>query len=279
MKNYGFVPPIFEDNHFVLGGVNSLVKVVLQSDGQWDNYLPEKEIQNINGVETYNCTSFGTCNIFEMLFKKVYGLANNFSDRFVGIQAGTRPPGNDPHKVAQAIRHSGLIPEGLLPFKDIFNWEEYYSYKGGNCIECEVSGKEFLDRWWIGHEWVFTTGNHRQEAMMESLRYSPLGVSVTAWYVEGDLYVDRGQPNNHWCVLYGYEKDKYWKVFDSYDLSTKKLDWNFNFGYCKRYCLMPNTEKQYSNILLKFVNILKNYVIILSKNLGKIVGTIFPQKI
>lgn len=278
-KQFGFIPPTFEDNHYVLGASNSLVKLVLQSDGQWDAYLPERETQNIGGVETYNCTSFGTCNIFEMLFNKIYKQNNNFSDRYVGIQAGTKPPGNDPHKVVEAIRHWGLIPEAMLPFKDILNWEEYYSYKGGNALKCELQGKDFLSKWSIGHEWVFQDGEkNKQDKMIECLRYSPLGVSVSAWYEENGLFVDKGEPNNHWGAVYGYVKGEYWKVFDSYDLSTKRLAWDFNFQYCKRYGLMLNTQKQYSNVLSKFIDILKIYVAILTRQVGSIITGVFQPK-
>jgi hypothetical protein len=276
MKNYGFIAPVITPDNFVLGASNSLVKVVLQSDGQWDAYLPEKEFQNLNYIETYNCTSFGTCNVVEMLFKKIYGENYNFSDRYLGIKAGTKPPGNDPHIVAQAVRHDGLIQEIFLPFKDINSWQEYYSYKGGNKSTCEQEGKFFLKKWEVGHEWV-SQNNPTPEMLMESLRYSPLGISVSAWYQNGDLFVDNGEPNNHWCVLYGYKKGEYWKVFDSYDLSTKRLAWDFKFQYAKRYSIMVSVEKQYNNILSKLLDILKNYVAILNKNIGGMVENIFSK--
>ena len=70
--NYGFVRPKIEGKHYVLGGVFSLPKSVLQADGQWDKWLPDREFQNMNGVEVYNCTSFGTLNCIETLVKKLY---------------------------------------------------------------------------------------------------------------------------------------------------------------------------------------------------------------
>jgi hypothetical protein len=279
-NNYGFVAPTYADDHYVLGSSNSLVKIILCSDGQWDNYLPGREMQNINDVETYNCTSFGTCNVFETMFKKMYAKNDNFSDRFVGIEAGTKPPGNDPHIVAEAIRHKGLISETLLPFKDITSWMEYYSWKGGDKGQCESKGQEFLGKWIMGHEWVYQNKPQNwQDLLIESLKYSPLGISVSAWYQgQNGLYVDNGQPNNHWVCLYGYVKGQYWKVFDSYDLSTKRLAWNFNFNYCKRYGILVNVEPQYQNILSKLLAILKGYLSILSKSIGSIIVGIYSKR-
>ena len=78
----------------------------------------------------------------------------------------------------------------------------------------------------------------------ECLRYSPLGVSVTAWVYddETETFIDNGIPNTHWCVLYGWN-DKGWKIFDSYNQSKKILSYDHNIQMCKRYLLTSKKNK------------------------------------
>src|SRR3990167_7768114 len=100
----------------------------------------------------------------------------NFSDRFLGIVAETKPPGNDPHKVAEAIRHNGLIQEELLPFNEnlLSTVEEYFSFKGADEQKCRKEGLKFLDDFEILHEWVWQGNISKEERiakMKECLRY------------------------------------------------------------------------------------------------------------
>jgi len=157
--NYGFIAPEITPDNYVLGASNALPKVVLQADGNWEKFLPSTERQNIN-VETFNCTSFGTLNVLETIFKKIYGENINFSDRFLGIMAGTKPPGNDPHKVGEAARKEGIILEEILPFLGA-TWQEYYSFLGGNKADCLIRGQQFLNKYVLGHEWVFEAGHKK----------------------------------------------------------------------------------------------------------------------
>lgn len=252
--NYGYIKPKIDSNHYILGGYNSLPKEILQPDGQWDKNIPSPESQERCFIETYNCTSFGTLNVFEILFRKMFLLDNNFSDRFLGIKAGTTPPGNDPHIVIESARKSGFIKEQSLPFSDIIkSWSEYYSYKGGSEITCTKEGLNFLKTYDIGHEWVFTGGVSKEvrlSLMKEALKYSPLGVSVSAWNESQGLYIDLGQQNNHWTVIYGYD-DKGWKCFDSYEPYLKTISYDHNIEFCKRYSIKKiATQESWFSILI-----------------------------
>lgn len=73
MANYGLIIEPTEIDHYVFGG-SSVQQDILQADGQWDNFLPDKEIQNRNGIDVYNCTAFGTVNCIEILMKKIYNI-------------------------------------------------------------------------------------------------------------------------------------------------------------------------------------------------------------
>ena len=85
----------------------------------------------------------------------------------------------------------------------------------------------------------------KQELLKIALRHSPLGVSVYAWALDDEdgLYFKNGE-DNHWCVCFGYEDGKYWKIFDSYDNSIKHLKWDFDFGFVKKYYIIKKPEQK-----------------------------------
>src|SRR3990167_9869879 len=148
--HHGYIPDLIEDDHFVLGGLASMPLDVIQPDGQWGEFIPQVEVQRNEFFETSNCTAYGTLNALEFLFKRLFGETKNWSERYVGIESGTRPPGNSPHKVIQTIRNiCGLLDEDILPFKDIKTVEEYYS-PDPIPVLMEWNGQKFLDIYSIG---------------------------------------------------------------------------------------------------------------------------------
>lgn len=210
-------------------------------DRQWDDFLPCKEYQSKGGLETYNCTNYGTLNAIEILYKRLFNKEVNYSERYTGIMSGTTQEGNSIQNVIETIRKvCGLIPESLLPFDDSINtWDKYYSPKPMTQGLLDV-GKAWLKQFQLGHEWIFTLGDgkDRVKRLKECLQYSPIGVSVCAWTEDNGLYIkEPGDQDNHWVCCYGYEDGQYWKIFDSYDNTNKKLAWDYSFGYGKRFVL------------------------------------------
>lgn len=253
MKNYGFIQPKIDETHYVFGS-GALGGVVLQENGQWDAFLPAVELQYETDFDSYNCTGYGTTNCFETLLNRLK-IEKNFSDRYLGVCAGTQPPGNDPHVVAQAVRHSGLIEEKYLPFdKELLtSWQEYFSYKGGDEKTCEIEGQKFLTKFSVGHDWVLVGGETKEARlakMKAGLLSSPLGASVSAWFLEDGLYVDKDIPNNHWVMIYGYNEQG-WKVFDSYDQTHKIVSYDHKIQFAKRYTI---TAKKKVNWLADLIN-------------------------
>jgi len=272
IKNHGFIAPTITPDHYVLG-VGLVDEVVLQPDGQWIEFLPKGEKQANDKLETFGCTTFATINIIEVFQKRLTGIEENYSDRFTYVTSETSPPGNDPHVVAEAIRHVGLVKESSLPFRgDITTLDAFRSLEGKD-TQLMAEGESWLERFDFKHEWVFVgeiSAEDRIKSMMEALTLSPLGVSVRAWQQRPDgLYFKRpGQPDTHWtaCVV-GYVKDQYWLVFDSYPSSDgsfiKKLTWDYPFGYCKRYHLAqkiqtvtPVSSNWFKKLIDSVINIL-----------------------
>lgn len=253
IKSYGLQLKPIESDHYIFGAFTSLPKIILQPDGQWDDFLPSYEPQSNENFDSYGCTVWGTENALETLEKKLTGKEANYSERFPYILASIRPPGADPHKLAEVIREHGLVPDFMLPMTLTYAEFTKPDPMEGKYLD---EGKKWKQRWKVGHEWIPTV----PDAMKEALKYSPLCVSVTAWEQDSDgLYIDNGQPNTHWTVVYGYvEKDgkTYWKVFDSYDHSLKVLHPDHMIQVCKRYHLeaISQSKKSFWERLISFIS-------------------------
>ncbi len=261
IKNYGFVIPEILPEDFVLGG-SKLPITVLRNDGQWPELLVPHEQQNLFAVETTNCVGFASSTIWEMLIKYQYNDERNFSDRALGIMAGTRPPGNTPNKVAYTAHKWGLIPEALLPFSDtITSASEYFSPSPLPQPILDAA-TYFLTQYELGYEWVFAGGSmqEKHEKMMEALRYSALGLAVFAWHEENGMYIQDAMAN-HWCVAIGYVKNQYWLIKDSYPPFIKKVPWNSDFAFSMRYSAIrispPPPKKWYCYLGSYFKEIMK----------------------
>ena len=247
MKQFSYIPATIQSDHYVLGGIGSLPKIVLRPDGQWLDIIPPFEAQSNELFDTFSCTGYGTLNSIEIL-GHIQGFDFNLSERFMGIVAGTSAErgGNDPHTVAEALRHYGAIAEGVLPFDDtIKTVEEFYSFKGNDEETCRGAGEVFTEAWTFMHTWVFNgfVGN-KQELMKEALKYSPLGAAGPAWYKENGLFVSpKDTRANHWFQVVGYVDGQYWIINDSYlddGKPIKHLAWDFDFACAKRYHLVKN---------------------------------------
>lgn len=255
-KQFGYIKDEITDTDYVLGSL-SIPTETLQPTGQWDKFIPADEIQRTEKYETANCTAFGTLNALEFLFKRLFGETKNWSERYVGIAAGTRPPGNSPQKVIETIRKvSGVIDDEFLPMSKAGTLEDYYS-PDPLPVLLTWKGEEFIKNHKINHEWVYDDKrehNHK-EAIKEALRYSPLGVAVAAWQYDFDkkIYIrPMGAEDNHWCVMFGYSEGQFWKIFDSYDRSIKNLDWDFGFERIKRYRIEKIERTNFWDFLRRF---------------------------
>lgn len=243
---YGLVREKVEADHYVLGGLTKIPKTVLQPDGNWSKHVPKYEPQ-AESYETWGCTCWGTQNAIEMLFKRLYGYEPNFSERFNYILTHIREPGASPHDLAECVRKQGLIDAESLPVPPTY--EEFIQ---PDPMETKyiVKGQSFLNTYEFGHDWVFNSDflspEEKTALLKEALTFSPVGVSVTAWYEKDGLYYDHGLPNTHWCVLIAFEPRQdgdYPVIFDSYDHSIKVLDKDHNIMMAKRYYIGRRVRK------------------------------------
>lgn len=271
MKEYvGFIEPKIEEQEeqgaYFLGASPVPQNPILEDDADWEESLPKEEEQNLFGIETFNCTGFNTTSQIETYEKRAFNEDNNYSDRWVGIIAGTDPTrgGNDPQLIYEAIRKYGLIPEEMLPFtSDIKNAQEYFSFNGGDKEACYKAGQEWLKRKKFMHEWVFKPNDSAEvklRAVQTAYKYSPLAIAVSAWNKDArGLYVALGNPN-HWTGSYGLQQTFY-KVSDSYDPFRKLVDQELK--WCKRIHIekiltRPEIEKN-NGILRAIINVIKAF--------------------
>lgn len=241
--NWGLKLDIFRDPRDYIFGASSVPRIPYRPDGNWEDYLPKYEPQAEN-YETSGCTVWGALNQLEILHKYLYGTEPNYSERFTYILAGVNPSyGGDPNRAYESIRKDGVIDQEYLPVPATL--AEFLTPKPmdkGN----EVRGQRWLNMYEYKHEWVWYTPSASPEdritRLKEALQYSPLGVSVSAWYLKDGKYVDNNRQNNHWCVLYKIDDQGMW-VFDSYDHSKKCLALDHKITRVKRIYINKKTVR------------------------------------
>ena len=234
MKNYGFDPDklVIEEEEYKLG---ALPFEVIAPDGQWEPPVYEPQAEK---YETFGCTVWGTLNAIEMYFKKVFGFEPNYNEVFTYILAGITLDGASPQKACEAIRKNGVVDNALIPFPATY---EEFSDPKQITPTLKAKGIEWLSDYDFKHEWIMSP---TQDDIKEMLKYSPIGVGVTAWFKdENGLYVSRGLKNTHWCCAFGTTEEGNIKIFDSYDSSVKVLHPSHQISVGKRY-VIKKIEKE-----------------------------------
>ena len=237
--SYGFKPDKKNPEDYRFGAF--LPTETLQENADWSDYLPVKEVQNINLIETQACTSFATLNCLETLIRRQYNEEINFSDRWSAWNSGTDPyGGNTPNQVAETLRKAGVPLQDKWDFKDIDSPEEFYENPPAKLFE--QARADFIEPYAFKHEWVDTD----KESIKQALKCSPLGVSVYAWLANGEVYYKpKGTRDNHWTVLYGFDDEMgAWKIYDSYDNEFKLYSYGADIEFAKRYYIKKKETKK-----------------------------------
>ncbi len=281
-KNYGYKVPEVKATDYIFGSGQVSIETPLRPNGDWSDSLPQGERQIGRFFDTDNCTGFGSTGELETLAQAKFQDGTEYSERALGIAAGTSPNGggNDPNKVYETIRTLGVCQDALLPFDPSFtSAAQYYEPNPlpQNIIDAMTA---FFQKYSFKHDWVGTPGQPvSQDVMKTALTFSPIACSVYAWAydTEKQVYVRNGA-DCHWVFIYGYVDGKCWKVWDSYDVNgnyEKDLDWNFGFTYVKRIHLeaVPMNPAQIS-IFQQILAIMTQILALFQKQLGKL-GNIF----
>lgn len=247
--HHGFQADVIDADHFILGAsIYSAAPVIMPGGHGWGAFKPAPEYQSRNGLDSMNCSNYGTHNSLETLaaFHAFDDFPKDCAERYSGVGTDTTPTGNSPHKVIEIIRTTiGVVPESELPFDDsVLTWVQYYSPKP--MLERLLAiGRKILEIFDIGHDWVFTGGTiaEKQQKLKYALERGTVSLSVLAWkwheLEDGTrLYMKEiGEGDNHWVQLLDYVEGKSWHVYDHYDQLEKDLDWDYDFGFAKVYYL------------------------------------------
>lgn len=236
---YGLQTSKIGKKDYIFGASNSLKRKPLVSNGQWGAFVPPDELQRL-GVETMACTSFAILNAVEILERQEYGDTTDWSERYLAYISGTTRNGNNANKVAETLRKKGDVKETYWSNSLTLNtWSKFYEAPPRPFKSLAL---QFILKYSFGHEWVTNT----QVEMMSALQYSPLTVAGYAWSPKrnGLFYSPKGKIANHYFVVYGYSRNHYWDVFDSYDNTHKRLQWGFSFSQVKSYTLHNNVKNK-----------------------------------
>jgi len=249
-KNYGLKLDIQKPEDYVFGA-SPLPFEILQINGDWTNFLPKTEAQNLNGIEPYACVAFTILNCIEILIRDQYREETNWSDRFLAAVSGTKEGGNSPNVVCEFLRKVGVVREDLWAFGiDINSFEKFYEPVPPKLYEL---AREFSEKWDFKHELVPSKNKEIEKALM----CSPLGISVSAGYERnGKYYKPNGMQDNHFTTLIKMKENEYKRVFDSYDSFIKDYEWDTSHAVIKRFYIK---KKDTSIKKVGFLELFKNY--------------------
>jgi hypothetical protein len=238
--NYGLLDGLLGLREYVLGS-STVPFVPYNPSGDWTKYLPQYEPQ-AERYETNGCTVWGAQNQVEILYKYLFDIEPNYAERFNYLLTPVNPnKGANPQDVYENIRKYGLIDAKYLPVprtkREFLNMSDITD---GMYDE----GEMWLELHDLKHEWLWATRPDNWKAILkETLKTSPIGVSVSAWVKQDGKYVSGTRPNNHWCVLYKVDEDGTMWVFDSYDHSQKPLHPEHHIKIAKRVWLNRRTKR------------------------------------
>lgn len=243
--NYGLIIPTKvvtkEDGaQHVLGSAN-LAERVINPSGDWEPYAPDREPQNVGGVETNACTYYGTLSALETL-DRFLGEPTNYSDRYaanVGYQLGKINPasGANPHDTAEVIRKdSGLVSEDEAPWG-----VPYYTL---DTEPLKPRALKWYEKRKLAHKWIFVgndkTAQEKRALLQDALTKGAVCVSVAAWHKKNGLfYKPKGATDNHWLELLSAIGTNPYRALDSYDTYIKELHPEYDFYMAKVYFYRP----------------------------------------
>lgn len=228
----------YGEQDWFAGGNSPIVRKVLLKDGNWKvNAIPnEIQVVNYGSTEQYDtsmCVSYSITdaleyNLMEMLrqglipketakWLKEKGYFENgsinFSERFIAVLGETKSNGAYIHKVANAVKNFGLIPQKMFPMADNFNDNIDPKFI---TQEMKDLGKEFLTHLAMNYEWINDFDSE------EYLKYSALTcIGQFANYDKPDDILDPPTKNGH-AMCEVKETDEYKEIDDSYWQQFKK---------------------------------------------------------
>lgn len=222
----------------------------INPEGDWTPYKMPDERQSNGRFDSMACAVFATLKAWAMLAKcHGFDFPSDMSERYSAVMCGTTPQGTDPHDVGEITRKSaGVIPQAAMPWTDeIDTFEEFFDRRMAHSMH--PFGRKLLDRFELGHEWIFQWGNSLSPKEKEILLRSALKrgtVCVSAdgsWQKKGKFYNKNvGDTDGHWVTALGFN-GKRLVIHDQYPPFVKELAPGYDHTVAKLYFLKRKDEK------------------------------------
>ena len=234
-----FIYPEIKSSDRVYGA--GLVGPILRENGDWSDYLPPEEEQNIRGIESSACFIEAPQHVIATIQEEEFlEKDRNYSARFNALLAGGTPQGGDPIKGAKSIKFDGLVDDAEMPFgADIESWEDFHSFKGVNARRIKDLAQKWLSDWRVDFKIVLEKDDPidlKYIKLNEALKRSPVAISVSAWYEKGGIYFKpEGARDNHMVEAVFLDDQNRIHVRDTYSPFSKILapyyDCEFGLGW------------------------------------------------
>lgn len=201
---------------------------IINKKKRWRDFMPVFELQKNRRGDVWGCVGFSYNSAHEFIHIKRYGKEINKNDRFIVVGSGTIPNrGNGKRAVAEWGRKSFWIDEPIWPYTEDMTIEEYYNDG--------IVPQEFIDQaillkssYELQYQWL--PGN-TQKHILDGLQFSPVQVDVERYSFNNKGYIINTQTGfYHEVLIFDFEEDECWWVFDSETNQVLKFDWNYNFG-------------------------------------------------
>lgn len=221
-------------------GSDEVVGVVINPEGDWRSSTPPEELQERNGVESSSCYIQALQHAIATIQEKQFGIIDSdYSERYNALLSNGSPVGGDPIEGMRSIRTDGMIKDSLLPFSpDITSWEDFHSFKGANEKECRLKGELWRKDWEPEYDIVFQKNDPIEEKyskLREALKFSPVPMSVAAWYSKDGIYMKPyGARDNHLTLCVYVDENNRPYFWDTYSPFLKIGEPNYNSEFAMR---------------------------------------------
>lgn len=256
-----FIYPDLTEEDFRFGS-GQLTGTPLRADGDWREYLPPEEDQNVRGIESSACFVEASQHAIATIEEEEYGeVDNNYAARFNALLAGGTPTGGSPIAAADSMRHDGLVRDSVMPFgPDVRSWGEFHSWKGVNEKSVRSLGKEYLETKELGYDVVVERHydvKMKYQKLRDALKYSPCPVSVVAWYErDGIYYKPAGLRDTHLVELVYIDDNNQAYVRDTYAPYLKQLEPFFDFDFGMRWSVEQKESAVNISLMWRVVTLL-----------------------
>ncbi len=237
-QNLGILSQLPSPTDYIAGAVSGIDYRIMNPTGIWPTPIGESQIGKYG--DTYGCVTFSALNCIEstLLYN---GINSNFSDRFTAKMSGTTQYGNYVQKVADSIRHDGLVNESDWSWNPLgdnprFTWEEFYK---DIPEDIQQRGQLFLQQYEVKYEWIPTD----IESLKTHLKQAPLQIVIKICpYWNTGTVKGCGIASEHAVMLYNIDEDGY-HIFDHYNPYPKVLALDYGIACAFKYVISNRINK------------------------------------